>query len=299
MTELGNRLKEAREIKGISLDDLQEITKIQKRYLIGIEEGNYEMMPGKFYVRAFIKQYCEAVGLNPEEIFEEYKHNVPATLHDEMPEHLSRVKSRKNIATDHSKATDILPKILGAVVVVGIAVLIYVLVTNVMSNSKDSTNQNDTQSEKIGFNESKEFTEEKKTNKTETKTNEESKVEEKPENKAKEEESKVSQELKVVSSSGKNSTYELKNTDAFTLKLVASGQTWVGVTNSTGKYLYQGTLKAKEEKALDVKDETAIIINIGRTPDVELYVNDEKLEYAISPNEVLSQLVTIQFTKTE
>ena len=54
-----------------------------------------------------------------------------------MPEHLSRVKSRKNIATDHSKATDILPKILGAVVVIGIAVLIYVLVTNVMSNSKD------------------------------------------------------------------------------------------------------------------------------------------------------------------
>ena len=68
LTELGNRLKEARLVKGLSLDDLQEITKIQKRYLIGIEEGNYSMMPGKFYVRAFIKQYAEAVGLEPEEI---------------------------------------------------------------------------------------------------------------------------------------------------------------------------------------------------------------------------------------
>ena len=41
MTELGTRLKEARLQKGYSLEDLQEITKIQKRYLVGIEEGNW------------------------------------------------------------------------------------------------------------------------------------------------------------------------------------------------------------------------------------------------------------------
>ena len=53
MTELGTILKEARIAKNLSLDDLQEITKIQKRYLIGIEEGNYSLMPGKFYVTSF------------------------------------------------------------------------------------------------------------------------------------------------------------------------------------------------------------------------------------------------------
>ena len=95
MTELGNRLKEAREAKGLSLDDLQELTKIQKRYLIGIEEGNYSMMPGKFYVRAFIKQYCEAVGLDSEEIFEQYKSEIPSVYSEELPEQLSRVQSRK------------------------------------------------------------------------------------------------------------------------------------------------------------------------------------------------------------
>ena len=68
MTELGARLKEARLAKGYSIDDLQEITKIQKRYLAGIEEGNYSTMPGAFYVRAFIKQYAEAVGLNGDEL---------------------------------------------------------------------------------------------------------------------------------------------------------------------------------------------------------------------------------------
>ena len=73
MTELGKRLREAREEKNISLDELQEMTKIQKRYLIGIEEGNYAIMPGNFYVRAFIRQYAEAVGLDPDELFEQYK----------------------------------------------------------------------------------------------------------------------------------------------------------------------------------------------------------------------------------
>ncbi|MCG6183460.1 helix-turn-helix domain-containing protein, partial [Anoxybacillus sp. LAT_26] len=68
MTELGKRLREAREEKNMSLDELQEMTKIQKRYLIGIEEGNYAIMPGTFYVRAFIRQYAEAVGLDPDEL---------------------------------------------------------------------------------------------------------------------------------------------------------------------------------------------------------------------------------------
>ena len=78
LTELGTRLKEARLSKGYSLDDLQEITKIQKRYLIGIEEGNYSIMPGTFYVRAFIKQYAEAVGLDSNEIFRKFKNEIPA-----------------------------------------------------------------------------------------------------------------------------------------------------------------------------------------------------------------------------
>lgn len=296
MTELGNKLKEAREAKGLSLEDLQDITKIQKRYLVGIEEGNYGMMPGKFYVRAFIKQYCEAVGLDPDEIFEEFKSEVPGSLHDDMPEHLSRVKSRKNIGTDHSKTAEMLPKILGAVLIIGVAVLIYVLVTNMMSNSNDSNDKQTLQSEKIGFNESKEFTEEKKTNDNKTNTNE-AKADEV--NQKVEEQTKNEQELSVVTSSGKNSTYELKNTDAFTVKLVSTGNPWVGVTNSAGKYLYQGTMSADQSQEIDAKEESSIVINVGRAQEVEIYVNDEKLEYAVSPTEQLSQLITIQYTKAE
>lgn len=40
VTELGQKLKEARGTKGLSIDQLHEITKIQKRHLVAIEEEN-------------------------------------------------------------------------------------------------------------------------------------------------------------------------------------------------------------------------------------------------------------------
>ena len=124
LSELGNRLKQAREEKNISLDDLQDLTKIQKRYLIGIEEGNYSMIPGKFYVRAFIKQYAEAVNLDPEMLFEEYKNEVPSTYNDDLPELLSRVKTHKQLPKTASKFLDLLPKLLiGAIIIISVIAL--------------------------------------------------------------------------------------------------------------------------------------------------------------------------------
>jgi transcriptional regulator with XRE-family HTH domain len=77
MSELGQLLKKARKERGITLDDLQETTKIRKRYLEAIEEGNYKVLPGNFYVRAFIRSYAEAVDLDPNEVLKLYRADVP------------------------------------------------------------------------------------------------------------------------------------------------------------------------------------------------------------------------------
>ncbi|SDT47339.1 protein RodZ, contains Xre-like HTH and DUF4115 domains [Paenibacillaceae bacterium GAS479] len=78
MSELGQTLRTAREEMGLSLDELQEMTKIRKHYLVAIEEGNYSALPGSFYARAFVKNYAEAVGLNAEEVLGYYQNELPS-----------------------------------------------------------------------------------------------------------------------------------------------------------------------------------------------------------------------------
>ncbi|MEI7026306.1 helix-turn-helix domain-containing protein [Paenibacillus sp. y28] len=93
MSDLGLLLKKARTERGLSLDELQETTKIRKRYLEAIEEGNYKILPGNFYVRAFIKTYAEAVGLEPEEVLRLYRNVIPSADAEQTIEPIRRVRA--------------------------------------------------------------------------------------------------------------------------------------------------------------------------------------------------------------
>lgn len=294
MTELGNRLKEARLAKGLSLDDLQSMTKIQKRYLIGIEEGNYSSMPGNFYVRAFIKQYAEALSLNPDELFETYKGEIPATYNEDLPQKLSRVKTHKSISEGNSKIFDILPKILIGVFVIGVVSILYYFISNhAGGNSNESINK---ETEPVKIVKSENLEKEKADDKEDKKDTEEKKDNTVQEDEQTAVEETVRQEIKSVQSSGRNSTYELKNADKFVVKLVSKGQTWVSIKNGKGKSFFQGTLKtgATESKIADLSAESMAVIRVGNAADTDIYVNDQKLEYAV-PATANVQNITIQY----
>lgn len=297
MTELGNRLKEARQEKGLSLDDMQSITKIQKRYLMGIEEGNYSSMPGNFYVRAFIKQYAEALELNPEEIFETYKSEIPSTYSNDLPEQLSRVKSQRTISDGSSKIFDILPKILIAIFAIGAASLIYFLVVHYGKKSSQSISQDTAQTKIV---QSEQLQKAKTKNKdNSTKKNKDKKDNSKAENSSLPAEPQPpKQELAVVSSSGINSTYSLKNADKFQVKLVSKGETWVSIKNGQGKSYFQGTLSTTNgtsDQTVDLSSDNEAVIVVGRAVDTDIYINDQKLEYSVSPTDVVRQNITIQY----
>ncbi|WP_139998465.1 helix-turn-helix domain-containing protein [Paenibacillus paridis] len=101
MSDLGELLRKARDQRGLTLDDIQETTKIRKRYLEAIESGDHTVLPGPFYVRAFVKNYSEAVGLDPDEVLRLYQHEVPAAPVEQIAEPLvvrapRRVKSQSS-----------------------------------------------------------------------------------------------------------------------------------------------------------------------------------------------------------
>jgi cytoskeletal protein RodZ len=73
LKEIGEFLKSAREEKGISLDDISNSTKIPKRYLRSLEEGDFSCFSGEVYLKGALRHYADAVGLNPREIISGYE----------------------------------------------------------------------------------------------------------------------------------------------------------------------------------------------------------------------------------
>lgn len=100
MSDLGQLLKKARLDRSISLDQLEEMTKIRKRYLEAIEEGDYKVLPGSFYVRAFIKSYSESVGLDPNEVLALYGNAIPAPAAEAAAEPIRRRKRNDSRTTE-------------------------------------------------------------------------------------------------------------------------------------------------------------------------------------------------------
>ncbi len=65
---IGPTLLEARTEKGLSLDDVEQATKIRKRYIEGLERDDYTVLPDAVYVQGFLKTYANYLGLDGEEI---------------------------------------------------------------------------------------------------------------------------------------------------------------------------------------------------------------------------------------
>ena len=63
---IGSQLKQARQQKGISLQEAAVKTKIQKKYLDALENDNFSLLPNALYLKGFLKSYAQILGLNPD-----------------------------------------------------------------------------------------------------------------------------------------------------------------------------------------------------------------------------------------
>lgn len=72
ITAIGNRLKEAREKKAISLDEVHAKIKIHPRIIQILEEEKFEKLPSPLFAKSFLRSYAEFLEVNPEEIVDAY-----------------------------------------------------------------------------------------------------------------------------------------------------------------------------------------------------------------------------------
>ena len=72
VSSIGERLRKAREDKGISLEEVHRATKIHPNVLEALEENRLEHVLGRAYVKAFLRNYAHYLGLDEAEIIREY-----------------------------------------------------------------------------------------------------------------------------------------------------------------------------------------------------------------------------------
>lgn len=96
-----------------------------KRYIVAIEEGNYDQLPGAFYARAFIKTYAEALGLDVDEVFTTYKRDLPEPETQPVVELSRRATYSKSSAPKKSVAKRWIPNIIIIVLIFAIGAALY------------------------------------------------------------------------------------------------------------------------------------------------------------------------------
>ncbi|MFZ1291962.1 MAG: RodZ domain-containing protein [Melioribacteraceae bacterium] len=72
LKKFSEQLKLKRIEKKITLEQLHSKTRIDKKFLEAIEEGNFSIMP-EFYMKAFLREYCNSLDLKTDEIISKYE----------------------------------------------------------------------------------------------------------------------------------------------------------------------------------------------------------------------------------
>ena len=77
MFEIGSTLREARVRRNLTLQQVEEDTKIRVKYVQAMENEEFDIMPGPTYVKGFLRTYSEYLGLDPDVIIGEYRSREP------------------------------------------------------------------------------------------------------------------------------------------------------------------------------------------------------------------------------
>jgi cytoskeletal protein RodZ len=72
LASFGEELRREREIRGISLKEIADATKISKRFLEALERNDHRTLPAPVFTRGFVREYARYVGLNAEEMVNRY-----------------------------------------------------------------------------------------------------------------------------------------------------------------------------------------------------------------------------------
>ena len=83
MGSFGDRLRRERELRGVTVAEIAESTKISKRSLEALESEEFDALPGGIFNRGFVRAYARYLGIDEEQAIADY---VTASQEQPVPE---------------------------------------------------------------------------------------------------------------------------------------------------------------------------------------------------------------------
>lgn len=276
---IGETLRKARIDKKISLDELQQRTKIQKRYLLAIEENDFHELPSDYYLRTFIRQYADEVKLDGNyliDVLDGKDRPLPTYPELETVDGLRKNKHVESPTRARFKAT--LPMILlGLVALAIISVVGYMTWLDhqetaiIPENSSVQVERSDVSSSVA-----------EKVSSSQPKPVESSKEPEKPK-----------MAFTMENNTTNAATMKVEHAEK-PLKISFTGteRVWVGV-QVNGALTYQKTLEKGESETTELPADTAqAVITVGMAKYAEVKINDQALDFQPG-NSLLQKNITL------
>lgn len=85
MSSVGPHLRELRDRRGVSLEEIARVTRVGRSYLEAIETGRFETLPAPVFTRGFIRAYCQALGESADEALARYDNRGGEARTDSAP----------------------------------------------------------------------------------------------------------------------------------------------------------------------------------------------------------------------
>jgi cytoskeleton protein RodZ len=73
MQDIGRELREAREAKNLTLEQIANSTMISKKYLMALEEGKFEIFPGEVYLKGALRKYAGELNIDAQPLLSRYQ----------------------------------------------------------------------------------------------------------------------------------------------------------------------------------------------------------------------------------
>ena len=111
MQTVGEILRAEREKKGVTIKDVESATNIRALYLSAIEDNQFSVAPGEVYLKGFIRNYANYLGLDGQEMVNLYRQQInpppppePQTVPaDDSPDQPEPTPTPTPTATQRSK----------------------------------------------------------------------------------------------------------------------------------------------------------------------------------------------------